>query len=499
MIWHIARREMQEHVRSATFLALCGLAMLLLPLSAHVNASQFRSRLAQADDLRALQQRTMAEPVTESGAYESRYGWRDGVVITDPALRAIRAPSRFAVLSIGADASLPAYWQFSTEGVEPGPATLGDATGSGADRMDAVFIVQSVLGLLALLLVFDAVSGERESGVLRLLLSTPVRRSDLLIGKAIGALLTLSVPLILGVAAALAVLERQDVSLLGREGLARVGILLVASAMYLTNMVALGLAVSAVTRRAKSSWVVLLLVWIAVVIVVPRVSEMVAQTVHSVRPAFEVRQAKVAAIRQLQRERAVALSEAWRRSAGSDSIPDAQVDQHLRTAYLRASADAERRLFARKRSLLRDAETARARTIDRQRRLARALGRLSPAVSFGAIAAEVAGTGTEAAHRWTEQVAAHQLRLESATFDRSYGLELFPPQLNFLRIIWWPDLRGDAHARPPAYHDLPQFVFREPALGALFRGAATDLAILILGSAGWFAIAIVAFQRAEVQ
>src|SRR5690606_36397373 len=154
----------------------------------------------------------------------------------------------------------------------------------------------------------------------------------------------------------------------------------------------------------------------------------------------------------------------------------------LRRAYQRASADAERRLSARKRSILRDAETARARGVDRQRRLARALGRLSPAVSYEAIAADVSGTGADAAHRWIDQVSAHQLRLESATFDRSYGLELFPPQLNFLRIIWWPELRGDPSVRPPAYQDLPQFVFREPTLGSLVRRAATDLAVLILGT-----------------
>jgi ABC-type transport system involved in multi-copper enzyme maturation permease subunit len=499
MICHIARREVQEHVRSARFIALCGLTLLLLPLSAHVNASEFRSRLAQAGELRALQQRTMAEPVVESGAYESRYGWRDGEVIADPALRAIRAPSRFAVLAIGADASQPAYWQFSTEGVEPGPTAVTDGTGRSADRMDAVFIVQSVLGLLALLLVFDAVSGERDSGVLRLLLSTPVRRSDLLIGKAVGALLTLSVPLVLGVGAALAVLELQGVSLLGREGLVRVGIVLVASAMYLMNMVALGLAVSTSTRQPRSSWVALLLVWIGVVLIIPRAAGMFAATVRPVRPAFETRQAKTAAILQVQRERARTLADAWRRSTGTDSVPEGHVDDALRAAYARASAEDERRLAARKRSIIRDAETARARSVDRRERLGHMVGRLSPAMSYAAIAAEMAGTGTEAAGRWSEQVAAHQLRLESATFDRSFGLELYPPQLNFLRIIWWPELGSDARSRPPDYGELPQFAFREPPIGALLRRSAPDLAVLIVGSVVWLAFAIHAFQRAEVQ
>lgn len=497
MIWHVSRRELLEHVRSARFLALCGLALILLPLSAHVNVAQYHSRLAQTADLRAAQQHRAAERVTESGAFASRYGWRDGETIADPALRALRGPSRFAVLAMGAEAALPAYWQFGTEGVDPGPAAGAGAGPAGNGGMDAVFIVQSVLGLLALLLVFDAISGERESGVLRLLLSSPVRRADLLLGKALGAVLTLTLPLVLGCAGAVAVVEAQGASLLRDGALVRVLLFLAASALYLLHMVAIGLGVSAMTSRPKSSWVALLLIWICLVLVVPRAAGMIAATMHPVAPAFESRQEKIAAIRQLQGERARALSTEWRRVAGSDSIPDGQIDRLLREAYARAIGEQERTLTARKRAAIRRIDLERTRRLDRQARLARALGRASPAATYAALAAGVAGTGQDAAARWAEQVAAHQERLESATFDRRYGLEVFPAQLDFLRIIWWPDL-SDPADRPPDYDMLPAFAYRDTPLETVIARAIPDLAILTGGTVAWLLIALAAFQRIDV-
>lgn len=498
MIWHVAWRELVEHVRSARFVALCLLALLLLPLSAHVNATQYEARLAQAAALRAEQQRKSDEPITESGAFKSMYGWRDGEVLVDPALRAVRAPSRFAVLAIGSERALPAFWQFSTEGLEAGPNASADADVAGAERMDAVFIVESVLGLLALLLVFDAVSGERETGVLRLLIAAPVRRGDLLLGKALGALLTLAVPLVLGFGVSLLVLEAYGISLLTGQSLGRVAILLAASGLYLSNMMALGMAVSVTTARAKSSWVALLVVWISIVLVIPRAAHMVAATLHPVRPAHESRQAKIDAIQLIQSERARTLSAAWRRVAGADSAPAGYVSSALGDAYARATAGDEQRFMVRKRAAIRDTDTERQRNAERRRNLALTISRFSPAASYSALAANLAGTGDDAVHRWTEQVGAHQARLENATFDQRFGMELFPAHLDFLRIIWWPDLRNSSD-RPPAYRDLPQFAYQEPALGLVIRRSLPDLAVLAVGSAAWLALALIAFQRAEVQ
>ena len=62
--------------------------------------------------------------------------------------------------------------------------------------LDLTFVLQVVVTLYALLLTHDAVSGERESGVLRLLLAHPVPRWKVLTAKATGNLLGLGLPLL---------------------------------------------------------------------------------------------------------------------------------------------------------------------------------------------------------------------------------------------------------------------------------------------------------------
>ena len=65
---------------------------------------------------------------------------------------------------------------------------LWDATKHGSDNpflnlftsIDLVFVFQVVLSLLALLFAYDAIAGEHEAGTLRLVMSHPVRRGQIL-------------------------------------------------------------------------------------------------------------------------------------------------------------------------------------------------------------------------------------------------------------------------------------------------------------------------------
>ena len=63
---------------------------------------------------------------------------------------------------------------------------------------DMVYIFQLVLGLLAVLIASEAISGEKEDGTLRLMLTTNVSRAQVLVGKILAGLTTLAIPTALG-------------------------------------------------------------------------------------------------------------------------------------------------------------------------------------------------------------------------------------------------------------------------------------------------------------
>ena len=69
--------------------------------------------------------------------------------------------------------------------------------GPDVTKVDWAFIIAYVLSLIALLFTFDSISGERESGTLRLTLANSVPRHAILLGKFLGALISISIPFML--------------------------------------------------------------------------------------------------------------------------------------------------------------------------------------------------------------------------------------------------------------------------------------------------------------
>ena len=117
---------------------------------------------------------------------------------------------------------------------------------------------------------FDAISGEREHGTLRLMLANAIPRHTVLIGKFLGALISTSYSLY-----ACCVGEPFD-AFLGKccspEYLKRgdaIGIILFIALLYTCLFLALGLLVSARVQRSAVSLVILLLTWVTFVVFMP--------------------------------------------------------------------------------------------------------------------------------------------------------------------------------------------------------------------------------------
>ncbi|ADD05651.1 ABC-type transport system permease protein [Natrialba magadii ATCC 43099] len=105
-------------------------------------------------------------------------------------------------------------------------------------------ITRLVIPLIALILGWKAIAGERESGSIKILLSLPHSRKDVLLGKLIGRAAVLSVSLVVGfVLAALVV-----VALLGSFDIVDYGGLLVMSIIYGLAYTSIAVAVSSLTR-----------------------------------------------------------------------------------------------------------------------------------------------------------------------------------------------------------------------------------------------------------
>jgi ABC-2 type transport system permease protein len=156
-------------------------------------------------------------------------------------------------------------------------ARFGDLSGAN--------ILQLLLPLLIIFLGFTSFSGERESGTLRQVLSMGVTNRQLLWGKALGvgsAVLIVVLPCILVGALALSMAQSVDHA----EGMAtRLATLSIAYLMYAGIFLFLTLAVSALTRHARTTLMVLVGFWAFTGFLMPKAASEISKFTEPT-PAF---------------------------------------------------------------------------------------------------------------------------------------------------------------------------------------------------------------------
>src|SRR4051812_21293507 len=152
-----------------------------------------------------------------------------------------------------------------------------DATGLRRfGNLSAAWVLQTLAPLLIIILGFNAMSAERESGTLRQLLSLGVSTRALLLGKATALAASVAILLIPGFVflAVMAIVDTSGAG--GLDAVWRLSWLGVGYGLYLAFYIFLVLAVSVLARSSRAALVVLLGLWIAGCLVAPRAASELA-------------------------------------------------------------------------------------------------------------------------------------------------------------------------------------------------------------------------------
>jgi ABC-type transport system involved in multi-copper enzyme maturation permease subunit len=183
-----------------------------------------------------------------------------------------RTPTRLAFLAEGHERELPNTFEVSPFRIMgPTKKLRGNCLLQKFDSLDWAFIVSVIMSFAAIVLVYDSISGERENGTLRLSMSNPVPRSTVILGKYLGILIVLMIPLLFGMLSSVIILSiSEEITIVGMDWI-RIAAMTPLSMLYLSIFVMLGLFVSSLFRSSSASLVVLLLVWVVIVIVIPNV------------------------------------------------------------------------------------------------------------------------------------------------------------------------------------------------------------------------------------
>jgi len=417
-LWTVAERELLEQLTGLRFLIIAILVVLLTPLSVYVGSHDYRIRMESHERLLALTSANQSLARGRNPAlYDQEVSWTP---YNDLELfRVIRPPVRFSVLVKGLDGAMPEYWDFSAGGLQTGPPAspafwMGDLLGG----LDVEFVIRVVLGLLAILIAFDAISGEKELGTLRLALSHPVSRPVFWMGKLIGASFSLLVPLAMTVVLALLSAQLMGTEVADRDTVAKVGCLFIVAGIYLLSLNSLGLFVSSVAKTQKTALVVLLVSWVMLVLAVPPLAVLAARALSPVHSIQWYEAQKRSFSDDLRTEKENEIGRAFREITGSQEGHLKTSDYHNNKEALdRRIEEIEDEFVDRQRRFLNEMDRNLERASQRQSVVANSIMAISPAALFAQLATTLSGTGDSDRQSWIEAVRTHQTRLNQFLFD----------------------------------------------------------------------------------
>ena len=305
MTFHIVKREFFDHLNSLRF-ALTALIMVALMVTNAVvhlqthpdKVRNYSENVANARD--KLQSETQLYEFLKEGPG-----------------RLYKRPSPLTFIADGSEAFLPergttnwgswsrtagfsgkvrSIWSLDYPTANPNASDLRPQ----ATKIDWTFIITYLLSFIPLLFTFDALSGEKERGTLRLCLANPISRPVLLVGKFLGALIAVLIPFYFAVLLNLAIISTDSWTQLGAADWGRLGMIILIATSYASIFIAVGLMVSAGTRDSRISLVLLLIVWVALVVFMPStLGTLATKWMSPVQTAHQREMAKRSALAQI--------------------------------------------------------------------------------------------------------------------------------------------------------------------------------------------------------
>ena len=230
---------------------------------------------------------------------------------------------------------------------------------------DLLYVIKVILSLCAMLFAFDMISGEKEIGTLRQMISNTVKRLILIIGKWIGGFISFILPFFIAVLLGTIFVTLSPMVDMNALNLAKLGLFLLSGVIYLAVFFSLGLLISCLTHRSSTSLVISLFVWAMLVFLIPNLGNILARQLVRI-PTVQQLELKREQI-QIRRELEV-------------NRPQTTMDERM---------EAHKRFNSENEMLGEDYRNRFSRLV----KISQNITRISPAAAFTFLATDIMGTG----------------------------------------------------------------------------------------------------------
>lgn len=464
--------EILKNILNGRALIATAVALVLSLGSAMVLQHSYRQKVENYASISSAQ-----ETFIDTYAHTNRLGWMSWPT---------REPSRFEAVILGIDAETQEENFLSN----PVPALL--------PRFDLVTIVTIIMSLMAIIFSFGSLCGERETGLLRLLISTGGSRASILAGKYAGSLISLLVPATIGMLAGFSYLAVTAPIQIGWSDLAVFGALLAISWLFLSGFVALGFFVSGWARTSGQSILVSLILWALLVLVIPNVSPFLAARIIPV-PSVAKMEKIVDQICSVERDQIIKdrtkqmVRDRFPHLSELRSLPSEEAARRFSAPEVQAEVAEYRRMEdsvmvevnrEQRAKVAPMQESAKNKEIQ-QEHLAVVLACLSPYANFVLAATDLTETGLLEGERW-----------EKSAEDFSGNLSAFAAQRYEETRRTDPSLSSDMYLD---LHGRPRFSYVPSSMAVRAEASVVRIGVLAVFAVLFLAGAYVKFARYDVR
>ena len=274
MFANLLLKEVYDHIRTFRFIAALVTTFAMILISVWALGEDYLRRRSLHNQL--------AETYTES---------TQEVIVPSEIQPVIqRPPSVLGIFARGEDSHLGnavtiQRWEVPREADNNLTSNKLLASMPSFDLLTIVVISMSLFGVL---FSYDALSGERERGTLKMLCAYSLKRPMLFVVKFLAGSIVLAIPYLFSLICGLLVLLFVHGITFTAQQWTSIAVVYLASVIYGALFVAIGLICSALAARSSTSLALALLFWTLAVFVFPSVSVNLSKTVVQLKPPQEI-------------------------------------------------------------------------------------------------------------------------------------------------------------------------------------------------------------------
>lgn len=467
MLKTLIEKELKAILLSPKFIVVFAICSILIIMSIYIGIEGYTVSMAHYEAVNAKNAQQM----------QDARDWRElGTTV-------IRHPDPMQIFVSGINNDIGRQSQISGQRIKLNNSNYSENTIFAVFRsMDLMFIVQVVLSLFAILFTYDSISGERETGTLKLSFANQLPRSNYIIAKLIGSWLGLVIPLLIPLSLGTMLILLYNIPMTTTHWL-QLCLLTGISVLYFSFFICLGALLSSLTRESSSSFLYLLVIWVSFVLIIPRAGVMIAGQFISVPTAAEIS----SKLYQKNKEMSDQYIE-WLKKRQKEATSDRSKAKEAIPQFLKDVREGREKLTqdrAKYDAFLHEDWRNRKAVLEK---LGFLLSRFSPASAFQLAAMDLAGTGISLKNNYEDQI-----RNYNDVFTKFRDKKVGQAGNNAYMTNW------DKKTKALNLSEVPEFKYVNTELNQVLQSTIIDIGILsfyiLIAMTGTF----IAFNRYDVR